>query len=76
MAGVLNLVPVKYPRVIKQITINPIPRRVDPTRAGLYSALCKAVDFTLLHHNNARSGKIYAEFSIGQYFPLVEDIKK
>jgi len=30
-----------------------------PTLAG------KAVDFTLLHHNNAGSGKIYAEFSIG-----------
>ena len=30
----------------------------------------KAVDFTLLHHNNARSGKIYAEFSIGAFFPL------
>jgi len=31
----------------------------------------KAVDFTLLHHNNARSGKTYAEFSIGTHFPLV-----
>jgi len=31
----------------------------------------KAVDFTLLHHNNARSGKIYREFSIDRHFPLV-----
>jgi len=29
------------------------------------------VDLALLHHNNARSGKTYAEFSIGTHFPLV-----
>ena len=57
-AGVLNLFSVKYPRVIKQSTQT--PRLVD-----------KALDFTLLHHNNARSGKIYTKFSIGTHFPLV-----
>ena len=62
-AGVLNLFSAKYPRVIKHST--PTPRI-----AG------EAVDFTLLHHNNARSGNIYMEFSIGMHFPLVQDIKK
>jgi len=33
------------------------------------------MDFTFLHHSNARSGKIYAEFSIGMHFPLVIIIK-
>jgi len=33
------------------------------------------MDFTLLHHNSTRSGKIYMEFSIGTHFPLAEDIK-
>jgi len=62
-SGVLNQFAVKYPRVINQPTRN-------PRLAG------KAVVFTLLHHNNARSGKIYLEFSIGRHFPLVQDIKK
>jgi len=61
-AGVLSLFPVNYPRVIKQSTRT-------PRSAG------SAVDFTLLYHNNARSGKIYAEFSIGTHFPLVQGIK-
>jgi len=61
--GVLNLFPFKYPRVIKQSTRTP-------------RSTGKAVDFTLLHHNNARSGKSYAEFSIGTRFPLVKNIKK
>jgi len=30
----------------------------------------KSVDFTLLHHNNARSGKIYTDFSTGVHVPL------
>jgi len=55
---VLNLFSVKYTRVIKQSTRT-------PRLAG------KTVDFTLLHHNNARSGKIYTKFSTGTHFPLV-----
>jgi len=62
-AGVLNPFPVNYPRVIEQSTQTP-------------RLASKAVDFSLLHHNNARSGKIYAEFSIGTHFPPVWDIKK
>jgi len=57
-AGVLKLFPVKYPRVIKQST-------QTPRLAG------KGVGFTLLHHNNTRSGKIYTEFSISTQPPLV-----
>ena len=55
---VLNLFPVKYTWVVKQSTRT-------PRSAG------KTVDFTLLHHNNARSGKIYSKFSTGSHFPLV-----
>jgi len=33
------------------------------------------LDFTLLQHNNARSGRTYAEFSIGTHFPLVQGIR-
>ena len=61
--GVLNFFPVNYHRVIKQSTRT-------PRLAG------KTVDLTLLHHNKARSGRIYAEFSIGTHFPLVQDITK
>jgi len=56
--GVRNLLAANYPRVIKQST-----RTLR--LAG------KTVDFTLLHHNNARLGKIYAEFSVGTHFPPV-----
>jgi len=49
VAGFLNPSPVKYPRFIKQSTRIP---KLDG----------EAVDFTLLHHNNSRSGKIYTEF--------------
>jgi len=58
MTGVLNLFPVKYLRVIKQSTLT-------LRLAG------KAVDFTVLHHNNAGSDKTYEKFSIGMHFPLV-----
>ena len=44
--------------------------------AHLHRLAGKAGDFILFHHNNARSGKIYVEFLIGTYFPLVQDIKK
>jgi len=70
-AGVLNLFPVKYPHVIKQSTWIPQYAVCEVAlHAQLHSLGGKAVDFTLLHHNNARSGKIYANFSIGTYFPL------
>jgi len=57
-AGDLNLFPVEYPRVIKQSTQTP-------------RLASKAVDFRLLHHNNAKSGKIYEEISISTHFLLV-----
>jgi len=53
-ARVLNVFPVKYPRVIKQSTRN-------SRLAG------KVVEFTLLLNNKTRSGKIYTEFSIGTH---------
>ena len=36
----------------------------------------KAVGFTLLRHNNTRSGKIYVEFSIGMHFSIEYYSKK
>jgi len=59
---VLNIFPVKYTWVIKQSTRT-------PRLAG------KTVDFTLLHHNNARSGKTYTKFSTGTHFLLHRTLK-
>jgi len=49
------------------------PKLVGWIRPGAHARRLagKAVDFTLLRHNNARSGKIYIEISIGPHFPLV-----
>jgi len=53
-AGILKLFPIMYPHAIEQLT-------------GTLRLASRAVGITLLHHNNATSGKIDTEFSIGTH---------